>query len=319
MNYKESANLFLKYLEMVKNASIHTIRNYAIDLDNFKDFIEKNILKSQKPSKKILQSKEKDFPLHLINKWVIRNYLAYLYEKKMKNNSIMRKIASLRSFYKYLMKEKFIDNNPIEDIENPKKEKALPHFISYDQVMHLFNMCDETNYLGLRDRVIMELLYSSGLRLSELVELDRQDFDEDSLLINVYGKGKKQRIVPITKTAAEWTKKYLYHEKREQDTKENKKQKDKNAIFLNRFGYRITSRSIDRNFKRYFLLSGLSENITPHTIRHTIATHWLENGMDLKTIQMLLGHASLGTTTIYTHVSNKLKRKVYDETHPRAN
>ncbi len=318
MDFNKSVKSYLKYLEMVKNVSIHTIRNYTIDFDAFKEYIELNILKLKSASKKILASEEGSFSINQINKWVIRNYLSSLYDKKMKNKTIMRRISSLRSFFRYLMKEKLIDKNPMEEIESPKKEKALPRALLYDQIVHLFNMCDVNTYLGLRDRAIMELFYSSALRLSELVDLDRQDFDETSLLINVYGKGKKQRVVPITKTAAQWIKKYLYHEQRDLDTKEHKKQKVNDAIFLNRFGKRITVRSIDRNFKRYLKLSGFDENITPHTIRHTIATHWLENGMDLKTIQMLLGHSNLGTTTIYTHVSTKLKRKVYDQTHPRA-
>jgi len=317
MDFNKSAKSYLKYLEMVKNVSIHTIRNYSIDLNSFKEFIEINILKLKLISNKNFE--DKTFCVKQINKWIVRNYLSFLYDKKMKNKTIMRRISSLRSFFKYLMKEKLININPMEEIESPKKEKALPNALLYDQVELLFGMCDVNTYLGLRDRAIMELFYSSGLRLSELVDLDREDFDEASLLINVYGKGKKQRIVPITKTACVWIKKYLYHDERNLDTKEHKKQKVNDAIFLNRFGSRITVRSIDRNFKRYLKLSGLPENITPHTIRHTIATHWLENGMDLKTIQMLLGHSNLGTTTIYTHVSTKLKRKVYDQTHPRAN
>lgn len=318
MDFNNGAKSYLKYLEMVKNVSIHTIRNYLIDLDTFKEFFEIEILKLKDVSKKINESLEVSFPIDQINKWTIRSYLSSLYNKKMKNKTIMRRISSLRSFFKYLMKEKVVEVNPMEDIESPKKEKALPKAISFDQVMQLFKMCDENTYLGLRDRAIMELFYSSGLRLSELVDLDRKDLDEASLLLNVYGKGKKQRVVPITKTALEWINKYLNNEQRIVDTKEHKKQKDSEAIFLNKFGKRITVRSIDRNFKRYLILSGLGENITPHTIRHTIATHWLENGMDLKTIQMLLGHSNLGTTTIYTHVSTKLKRKVYDQTHPRA-
>ncbi|MFA6501758.1 MAG: site-specific integrase, partial [Parachlamydiales bacterium] len=224
MEFKNRAKSFLKYLEMVKNVSVHTIRNYAIDLDSVKDFIETNVLKYQKTSNKILEKDDKDFSLEEINKWVIRSYLAHLSEKKMKNKTIMRRISSLRSFYRYLMKEKLIDENPMEYIESPKKEKKLPNALSYDQVIHLFNMCDVNTYLGFRDRAIMELFYSSGLRLSELVDLDRNDLDEDSSLLNVYGKGKKQRVVPVTKTAIDLIKKYLNHEMRFQDTKESKKQ-----------------------------------------------------------------------------------------------
>ena len=169
---------------------------------------------------------------------------------------------------------------------------------------------DIANYLGLRDRAMMELFYSSGLRLSEMTGLSKGDFDEKNLILNIFGKGKKQRQTPITKTAAEWLLRYLNAPEREA--------KDPKALFLNHRGKRLTPRSVDRNFVHYLKASGLSRRITPHTIRHTIATHWLENGMDLKTIQMLLGHNSLATTTIYTHVSTKLKREVYDKTHPRA-
>ena len=154
----------------------------------------------------------------------------------------------------------------------------------------------------------MELLYSSGLRLSELLGLNRKNFNERALSINVYGKGKKERIVPITNTAAKWIRDYLNHPERNNEE----------ALFLNRWGKRLSARSLDRIFAAYLKKSGLSERITPHTIRHTIATHWLENGMDLKTIQLILGHASLATTTIYTHVSQRIKREVYNKTHPRA-
>ena len=230
----------------------------------------------------------------------------------------MRKISTLRSFFKYLMRERIVKINPMEDIDSPKRDKPLPNAITFEQVIHLFNMCDSSTYLGLRDRSIMELFYSSGLRLSEVCLLNKNDFDETSLLINVFGKGKKQRIVPITKTAASFLKKYLYAKERKIKTKEHYAEIDNKAIFLNKWGKRISFRSVDRNFKKHLLKSGLNEKITPHSIRHTIATHWLENGMDLKTIQTLLGHSSLSTTTIYTHVSVKLKRKVYDKTHPRA-
>ena len=158
----------------------------------------------------------------------------------------------------------------------------------------------------------MELFYSSGLRLSELVGLNRRDFDSRNQILTIFGKGKKQRQSPITETAAKWLVDYLNHPER------GEVEQDKQAVFLNRWGKRLSARSVDRNFAAYLKASGLSERVTPHTIRHTIATHWLENGMNLKTIQLLLGHTSLSTTTIYTHVSPKLKRAVYDKTHPRA-
>ncbi len=289
---------FLNYLQIVKNVSKHTLRAYQIDLESLQAFLE--------------EGKEAD-------KKDIRRFLVHLYEKKSSNKTVMRKLSSLRSFFKFLKKEGLINENPMEEIESPKREKKLPVSISYEQVEKLFSQPDIKNYLEFRDRCIMEVFYSSGIRLSELVGLNRRDFKERNLLLNILGKGKKQRIVPITKTAAQWLQKYLLHEMRFQDSKDHKKEVDHEAIFLNRWGKRLTVRSVDRKFREYLRKSGLTHKITPHTIRHTIATHWLEKGMDLKTIQMLLGHTSLSTTTIYTHVSPKLKRQIYDKSHPRAN
>jgi integrase/recombinase XerC len=224
----------------------------------------------------------------------------------------MRRLSALRSFFKFAMREKIASENPLEEIESPKKEKKLPVSITYGQIEILFSQPDTSDYLGFRDRAIMELFYSSGLRLSEVAGLNRSECDLKNQMLNIYGKGKKQRQTPITKTAAEWISNYLNHPERPLV------EKDGEAVFLNKWGARISPRSIDRNFAAYLKASGLSERITPHTIRHTIATHWLENGMNLKTIQMLLGHTSLATTTIYTHVSPRLKREVYDKAHPRA-
>lgn len=170
----------------------------------------------------------------------------------------------------------------------------------------------------MRDRTILELFYSSGLRVSELVALDRTDFDAASLLLKIRGKGKKERIVPITKNAATWISKYLAHSERHIVGDKHFPEIDHDAIFLNFLGTRLTTRSVDRNFKEYIKASGLAGKATPHTIRHTIATHWLENGMDLKTIQLILGHSALATTTIYTHVSSTLKKQAHKKAHPRA-
>jgi integrase/recombinase XerC len=282
-NFK-AVESFLSHLNLVKDVSAHTLRAYRYDLMSFFEFAKDEA----------------------ISKRTVRRYLSQLNGKR----SVLRLLSSLRSFYKYAIREKWVTENPMEEIESPKKGKKLPVSVTYEQVELLFSQPDLSDYLGLRDRVIMELFYSSGLRLSELAGLNRECFDSKNLCLNIFGKGKKQRQAPITKTAADWLLRYLEHPERDE--------KDGRAIFLNKWGSRLTTRSIDRNFASYLKKSGLSERITPHTIRHTIATHWLENGMDLKTIQMLLGHTSLATTTIYTHVSPKLKREVYDKTHPRA-
>jgi integrase/recombinase XerC len=309
----EACYRFLEYLRAVKNASEHTIRNYAIDLNTFKNFFEAEYRSHLKPDElpgKIhydrpysLRMKEKDSVMALgeINKKMIRAFLADLAAQSPNKKTVVRRLSSLRSFFRYACLQKYIEVNPIEEIETPKIEKKIPISLSYEQVLMLFEQPDIDNFLGFRDRAIMELFYSSGLRVSELAALDREDFDSQNFLLKLKGKGRKERIVPITKNAARWI-----------------SEVDHKAIFLNCLGTRLTTRSIDRNFDRYLKESGLAQKITPHTIRHTIATHWLENGMDLKTIQVLLGHTSLATTTIYTQVSSALKKKAYDKAHPRA-
>lgn len=288
MDLFKRVDQFLSHLNLAKGASLHTLRGYRLDLVTFFTFAEGES----------------------ITKRTVRRYLAHLHEKEASSRTILRRLSALRSFYRHAIREKWVEENPLEEIDSPKKEKRLPVSIAYAQIQHLFNQPDTSSYLGYRDRTIMELFYSSGLRLSEVAGLNRRDFDAKNLVLNIFGKGKKQRQTPITQTAADWLLRYLEHPERDE--------KEEQAIFLNQRGTRLSPRSIDRNFAMYLKASGLSERVTPHTIRHTIATHWLENGMDLKTIQLLLGHTSLATTTIYTHVSPKLKREVYDKTHPRA-
>lgn len=306
MDFSQAIERFLTHLQMAKGVSLHTLRGYRLDLTFFLQFSER-----EQPGKGPLQIEE-------ISKRHIRRYLAELHEQKASNRTILRRLSALRSCYRHAMREKWVVENPLEEIDSPKKEKTLPISITYEQVQLLFQQPDLESYLGFRDRAILELFYSSGLRLSELVGLNRKDFDRKNHVLTIFGKGKKQRQAPITETAADWLERYLNHPERHRDTKEHKAEKEPQAIFLNKWGHRLTPRSIDRNFAQYLKASGLSEKITPHTIRHTIATHWLEKGMDLKTIQLLLGHTSLATTTIYTHVSPKLKREVYDKAHPRA-
>lgn len=321
---------FLEHLKFIRNASEHTIRNYAIDLNSFKTYLEQIWLSDAKPEErpnKIAYTKsyetEKtlyDSALSLIkmDRKIIRGFLAWLNANKQNKRTVARRLSSLRSFFKYAHAQKLISLNPTEELDTFKLDKKIPVSLSYEQISHLFDQPDTTSYLGYRDRAIMELFYSSGLRVSELVGLERADFDLKNLLVKLKGKGKKERIVPITKNAAEWIHSYLEHSERNCDTDDHMAEVDPKAIFLNKHGTRLTSRSVDRKFHYYLVQNGLAGKVTPHTIRHTIATHWLENGMDLKTIQMILGHSSLTTTTIYTQVSVKLKKKVYDETHPRA-
>lgn len=311
---------FLDHLKLLNNASIHTLRNYCIDLNALKTFLEDST-----PSPKIQynesylhrnRSEDQNLSLQNISRRTIRAFLAH--HGHISKRTQIRRISTLRSFFKFLMKQGYIQVNPMEDIDSPKQDKKLPTSLTYEQIQNLLNQPETSQYLGFRDRTIMELFYSSGLRVSELVSLDRSDLDLENLQVKLKGKGKKERLIPITQNASKWIKNYLEHPQRHQNSPQHLKEQDSKAVFLNKWGQRLTTRSVDRKFRIYLLQSGLPTDVTPHTIRHTIATHWLENGMDLKTIQVLLGHSSLSTTSIYTHVSSSLKKEVYDKAHPRA-
>lgn len=299
MQFLNAIETFEKHLKYVRNVSEHTIRNYLMDLYAFQKFCEKKDLEN-------------------IFKQDIRKFLAHLHDQQAKNQTILRKLSTLRSFFKFAVTNKWLSVSPLLDIESPKREKLLPITLTIEQVDFFFSQPDIETYLGIRDRSMMELFYSSALRISEVVALNREDIHFKSMQIKVSGKGKKQRIIPITPSACKWLMSYVCHPERRLDTKKHKKQNDPYAIFLNKWGKRISVRSVDRFFQKYLRSSQLFEKITPHKIRHTIATHWLENGMDLKTIQTLLGHEVLSTTTVYTHVSTKLKKEVYDRAHPRS-
>ncbi len=283
----ESILSFLDYLKFVRQLSQHTLRNYDIDLTEYL-FFSKGELKTTD----------------------IRAFLSYLYRKNSSKRTVARRLSALRTFVKYLMRQGVLLENPLLEIKTPKQEKKLPSFLGKDQVIQFFASPNIKTYLGVRDRCIMELLYATGIRVSELAGLNKTDVDESEPAIKVRGKGNKERIIPLTKTALYWIKQLVDHPKRSET--------DSKAIFLNRSGGRLTTRSIDRLFVSYKHLAHIALPLTPHTLRHTIATHFLENGMDLKTIQEILGHTNLATTTIYTKVSIKLKKETYDKTHPLA-
>lgn len=328
--YITAAYRFLRHLKVAKNASTHTQRNYAIDLNALKLYIESEHFghcKAEHLPSKIRYDQDYEerwkgnddlIKLEEIDRRTIRGFVAQLNKEGASKRTIIRRLSSLRSFFKYCYTEQLIKSNPVEDIDSPKLEKTIPYSLSFEELQRLFDQPDTNDLLGFRDRTIMELFYSSGLRVSELVSLDREDFDAKGLLLKLKGKGKKERIVPITKNAAEWIIAYLDHPERHKDMDGHLAQQDDRAIFLNKLGTRLSTRSVDRKFDKYLTQSGLAGKVTPHTIRHTIATHWLENGMDLKTIQVLLGHSSLATTTIYTQVSTKTKKEAYDKAHPHA-
>jgi integrase/recombinase XerC len=260
--YDESVELFLEHFKVVKNGSPHTLRSYGIDLALFGDYLEKS-----------------GMTLKEIDRKTLRSFLAMLSEKKQNKRTIARRLSSLRSFFKYAHSQALIPANPAEELESPKLDKKIPIPLNYAQVEHLFSQPDTSTHLGFRDRTMMELFYSSGLRVSELVGLNHADFDPKNYTLKLRGKGRKERIVPITNNAAKWLVEYINHPERVEEEPE--------AIFLNKLGTRLSVRSVDRKFDQYLTESELAGKVTPHTIRHTIATHWLERGMDLKTIQVL--------------------------------
>ncbi|MEX0961791.1 MAG: site-specific tyrosine recombinase/integron integrase [Simkaniaceae bacterium] len=290
---------YLNYLQNVRGYSEHTLRGYRQDIKLFFDFVgHKNI--------------------EAVTTRVIRQYLLEELKKNRSKRTRLRRLSSLRSFYRFALKQKWVKLNPFDSIERQKLDKPLPKSLNEEEITLLLEQPETETYLGFRDRALLELFYSSALRLSEAVALSRADIDFKNRSLRIKGKGKKMRVVPMTATCAKWLHEYLSHPLRFVDEKERFSERDLNAVFLNKWGERLSARSVERLLEKYLLKSGLAAKVTPHTFRHSIATHWLERGMDLKTIQLLLGHSSLSTTTIYTKVTHELKKKVYDKAHPRA-
>lgn len=299
----EQAASFLTSLKQ-KHASSHTIRNYSIDLEQFKCFI------TSKPYPRIQLGMDltPSFPLQTITREQIREYFASLYEKRLARKTLARKFASLHSFFRFCLDNRWIDQDPMDYLVAIKCGKPLPKSLSYQEVELLLQAPDQTTFLGLRDQAILELLYSSGLRVAELAFLTHDQFDLEQRTMVIVGKGQKERKTFFTQRAAAVLTRYLHHAKYHHGT----------YVFLNAKQSRLSERSIERLCIYYGQKAGLATKVTPHMLRHTMATHLLDQGMDLKTIQLLLGHSSLETTTIYTKVSHEKKRKAYLQAHPHA-
>ncbi|HHT9154956.1 MAG TPA: tyrosine recombinase XerC [Candidatus Tripitaka sp. YC43] len=294
---------FMRRLEHGTNCSSHTLRAYRKDLLQHLEFLQE--LGCDGPKQVT--------PLNL------RKFLVQLRGKDYKATTLSRKLASLRSFYKFLFREGVIGTNPATVLRSPKRHKTLPKFLSLQEVesiLSAINNKDSPNPPQAdRDRAILETLYSTGIRVSELVGLDVADIDTFSELVKVRGKGKKERIVPIGGHALEAVKVYLATTNRGQGIGA---QKDNKALFLNKTGGRLTTRSVARVLEKYMRLSGIRQRPSPHTLRHSFATHLLDRGADLRAVQEMLGHASLSSTQIYTHVTTERLRQVYRLAHPRA-
>lgn len=289
---QEYINKYLSYIEHDRNFSLQTLRAYQNDLDQYRLFLTQEGYSNPAD----------------INRILLRKFLALLKQQNYSKATVARKLVSIRSLYKFLCREGILESNPLENIRTPKLDRKLPEFMSVTDTETLLNQPDSNSLLNIRDKAIMETLYSTGIRVSELVGINVTDVDFQNEVIKVKGKGKKERLLPIGNHALCGIRLYL----------DNRKKFDSQALFLNHRGGRLTDRSVARMLEKYVKISGLSKKISPHTFRHSFATHLLDHGADLRSVQELLGHANLSTTQIYTHITTERLRQVYNKTHPRA-
>jgi integrase/recombinase XerC len=304
---QEYINRFSDYLKYQRNASQHTLRNYISDLEQFYDYL----------SPRNSDGARRDINIGQIDHITIREYMATLYQAKLKKTSISRKLATLRTFFRFLCREQVLEMNPARLVSSPRLEKRLPKVISIDEVIQFIETPDAETVLGKRDRAILELLYATGCRVSEVAGMNLEDIDFKHETIRVRGKGRKERFVPFGSKAKEALESYI--EARGMLLAEAPEHKrEAKAVFLNYQGTRITTRSIGRLVDKYVKECAMAHDISPHSLRHSFATHLLSAGADLRAIQELLGHARLSTTQIYTHVSIDQLMQVYDKAHPRA-
>ncbi len=297
--FDSAAQAFLEHLEQARNYSPHTLRAYRRDLAAFADFLE--------------QAGASTAPA-AINRLDIRAYLAHLADSSPSKRTVARKLSTLRSFFKFLLARRAVKSNPCSGIRTPRLPKTLPRFLDEASIERLLTAPKGDDHLALRDRAILETLYSSGLRVGELVALDVRDVDRIGEVIKARGKGRKERLAPIGRAATEAIEKYLAARKRSRRFVEIESE----ALFLNRFGRRLSARSVARLLRKYLLEAGLPADLSPHSLRHSFATHMLDRGADLRSVQELLGHANLTTTQIYTHVTTQRLKRVYQSAHPRA-
>ncbi len=291
---------FLRYMQIDQGRSENTIQSYRLDLIKFADFMNHH---------------HDEISVEAINQSHIQKYLADVREQNYAASTTQRMMSSLRQFFNFLLREKVIESNPMALIDSPKKQKHLPDTLSMKQVEAIIDAVDITTNHGLRDRAIFELMYATGLRVSELTHLAMDELHLSLGFIQTVGKGDKERIILLGEEAAYWLERYL-NEIRYIFAK--KSQKPSDIVFLTHRGKPFTRQGIWKNLKKYVKLAGISINVTPHMLRHSFATHLLENGADLRMVQELLGHADISTTQIYTHISKYRLQEVYRRAHPRA-
>jgi len=287
---------FLASLKYEKNASPHTIASYKRDLLQLARYLE-----------------ERKIVLVRIDNVILRGFLAKLQENKNKKSTMARKLAAIRSFFQFCIKKKWLEDNPAKAVATPKQEKHVPSFLSEDEMAQFLDLPQTTQPLDLRDKAALELLYATGMRVSELAGLNLDDLNFSERLIRVRGKGKKERLVPFGKKAEDCLTFYI-----QSRSQINKGDIEARALFLNYRGERLSSRSVERIVDKYIRLTALRRKISPHSLRHSFASHLLSRGADLRVIQELLGHESLATTQKYTHLDLKHLLEVYKKSHPRS-
>ena len=288
---------FYNHLLIEKNLSENTVKAYGDDVKGF-----------------LTYCRDLRISIEEIKLLTIRKYLAFLYSKSLSRNSISRKMSALRCFFTHLVNKGMLEQSPVLRLSLPKTEKRLPTFLYGEEVMAVLQMPDLQSICGIRDRAIMEVLYASGIRVSELVALDIDDITWPNKCIKVLGKRNKERLALLSDMTIHYLKVYIS----ESRVKLLKEEKNTQALFLNNRGDRLTDRSIRNIVKKYIKMAAISKNVSPHTFRHSFATHMLDNGADLRSVQELLGHVELSTTQVYTHFTKSRVKQVYDKTHPRA-
>lgn len=289
---------YLRYSQIERGLSENTITAYRQDLYEFLDFIKKEGMTS--------------WPTKAVD---IDAFLARQRDLDKATSSISRMISSLRKFYQWLARQDIQKINPMLEIDPPKKEHRLPVALTEEEVTTLLKQPDVDKKLGLRDRALLETMYATGIRVSELINLKLKNLHEDLKLVKVLGKGSKERLIPINEVALSWIKRY---EKKVRDPLLLQKNKSSEFIFLNNRGEALTRQAVWQIIKRYCKMAGIEKDVTPHTLRHTFATHLLENGADLRVVQEILGHSDISTTQIYTNLTQKHILQVYKKTHPRT-
>lgn len=289
---------YIRFLTIERGLSKNTIESYMRDIKIYLIFLKKNQLTTW----------------DTIDRYAILSFLQQLKEEQKSAGSIIRMVSSLRQFHQFLRQEKIATVDPMTHIDTPKKAQTLPKVLSIKEVENLIETPDTSNTLGIRDRAILEVMYATGLRVSELTELKLDDLHLSLGLIQTIGKGEKERILPLGNLAVQWTETYLNHSR---NRLERPNQRSK-YVFLNHHGRKLTRQGVWKNLKIIVKKAGIEKQVTPHTLRHSFATHLLENGADLRTVQELLGHSDISTTQIYTHISTHRMSMVYKTYHPRA-